>query len=57
MITTNPNWSEITWELFIGQMSYDRPDIVAHVFKMKNEKLINDIYKKHIFGCVTTGGD
>ena len=51
-IAANPNWSEITWELLTGQTSYDRPDIVAQVFKMKKEELMDDIYKKHIFGRI-----
>ena len=51
-MTANPNWDKITWKLFPGQMSYDRPDIVACVFKLKKEELIDNIYKKHIFGHV-----
>ena len=49
-MTANPKWEEITRELFPGQASYDRPDIVARVFKLKKEQLIDDIYKKQIFG-------
>jgi len=45
----NSNWDKITQELFPGQTSYNRPDIVAYVFKLKKEKLIDDIYKKYIF--------
>ena len=51
-MTANPNWVKITRELLPGQTSYDQPDIVARVFKMKKEELIEDIYKKHIFGHV-----
>jgi len=51
-MTANPNWSEITWELYPGQTSYNQPDIVARVFKMKKDEFIDDIYKKHIFGHV-----
>ena len=51
-MTANPSWPEITRELFNGQTSYDRPDIVARVFKMKKEQIIDDIYKNHIFGRV-----
>ena len=51
-MTANPNWDEITRELLPGQTSYDRPDLVARVFKMKKEELIDDIYKKNIFGRV-----
>ena len=51
-MTANPNWPEITRELFPGQTSYDRPDIVARVFKLKKKELLNDIYNKQIFGHV-----
>ena len=51
-MTANPNWLEITRELFPGQTSYNHPDIVARVFKIKKEQLIDDIYKKEIFGRV-----
>ena len=51
-MTANLNWTEITWELYPGQTSYNRPDIVARVFKLKKDQLINDIYNKHIFGRV-----
>jgi hypothetical protein len=51
-MTANPNWDEINRELFPGQTSYDRPDIVARVFKLKKQELIDDIYKRNIFGRV-----
>ena len=51
-MTANPSWDEISRELLPGQTSYDRPDIVARVFKLKKEELLNDIYKKQIFGRV-----
>ena len=38
--TANPNWSEITCELFPGQTFYDQPDIIACVFKMKKDQLL-----------------
>jgi len=49
-MTANPNWAEITCELLPGQTSYDRPDIVARVFKLKREELLDDIYNNQIFG-------
>ena len=49
-MTANPNWCEITHKLYPGQTSYDRPDIVMHVFKLKKDKLLDNVYKKHIFG-------
>ncbi len=33
--TCNPKWDEITNNLFKNQTAYDRPDIVAGVFKLK----------------------
>jgi hypothetical protein len=51
-VTTNPQWVEIQRELLPGQTSYDRPDLVARVFKIKLQELIDDIYKKKIFGPV-----
>jgi hypothetical protein len=49
-MTANPNWVEIARELFPGQTSYDRPDLVARVFKLKKQELLDDIYKRNIFG-------
>ena len=51
-MTTNPNWLEIQRELLPGQTSYDRPDLVARVFKLKLEELIDDIYKQKVFRAV-----
>ena len=51
-MTANPNWDEIAWELLPGQTSYDRPDLVARVFKLKKQDLLDDIYKRNIFGRV-----
>ena len=49
-ITCNPNWPEITRELLPGQTAADRPDLIARVFKMKKDAIIDDIYKNGIFG-------
>ena len=42
-ITTNcnPNWPEIRANLFSGQHPSDRPDLVARVFKMKLQQLMD----------------
>lgn len=53
-MTANLKWEEITRELFPGQTSYNCPDIVAHIFKLKKEQLIDDIYKNCIFGQAVT---
>jgi ATP-dependent DNA helicase PIF1 len=49
-MTTNPNWAEIKNELLDGQSSDDRPDLVARVFKMKMESLLDDLLKKEVLG-------
>ncbi|XP_075451755.1 uncharacterized protein LOC142492724 [Ascaphus truei] len=48
--TCNPSWTEIKEELYIGQAPSDRHDLVARVFKLKLQKLMNIITNKHIFG-------
>ena len=49
-MTTNPWWKEIEDELFPGQTAYDHPYLVAHIFEMKKDALIDYIYKHSIFG-------
>ena len=49
-MTCNPKWKEITDNLFLGQTSSDRPDIVAKVFKQKLNELIHDLTKNQIVG-------
>ena len=50
-MTTNPDWVEIKCEL-PGQTAYDRPDLVARVFKLKKDELLKDIYKRRVIGSV-----
>jgi hypothetical protein len=50
-MTANPEWPEVKRELLPGQTSYDRPDIVTRVFRVKFRLLIKEIYKHGIFGC------
>jgi hypothetical protein len=49
-VTTNPDWPEITREIFEGQHPSDRPDLIARVFQLKKEAIIRDIYKNGVFG-------
>lgn len=52
--TCNPKWDEIQ-EVVRSSGSRDasvRPDLVARVFKMKLDALINDFTKKHVLGRV-----
>lgn len=55
--TCNPNWPEIYefLKLISGQKPSDRPDIVARVFHMKLNQLLNDLKKKKLFGNVIAG--
>ncbi|XP_024636452.2 uncharacterized protein [Medicago truncatula] len=51
--TCNPSWPEI--QRFVGAKGlkpHDRPDIIARVFKIKFDELLNDLTKKHILGKV-----
>lgn len=49
-MTANPRWPEITRELLPHQDVLDRPDLVARVFHLKVQFLLNDLKKKQIFG-------
>lgn len=54
--TCNPKWPEIT--RFVkkkGLRPEDRPDIVCRVFKIKLDKLVNDLKERKIFGRVRAG--
>lgn len=48
-MTCNPEWQEITSQLFANQKATDRPDLVARVFKLKIDQLIHEL-RKGIFG-------
>ena len=50
-MTCNPHWEEITLELN-GAKVQDQPDLVARVFKMKKDQLIDDIMKGKLFSVV-----
>jgi hypothetical protein len=52
-MTCNPKWPEITDNLEQGQSPEFRPDLVARVFKLKLDALIDDIKKKHVMGTPT----
>jgi hypothetical protein len=56
-MTTNPEWSEITRELLPGQHPSDCPDLIAHVFHMKKKAIIDEVYKKGVFGRAVAYGD
>ncbi|PNY10906.1 helicase-like protein [Trifolium pratense] len=51
--TCNPTWPEITRELAKHNLKpQDRPDIVTKVFKIKFDKLMKDLTKRHVLGKV-----
>ena len=50
--TCNPKWKEITDNLFENQTAYDRPELVARVFNLKKQELLEDLLKNGIFGKV-----
>ena len=52
-MTCNSKWPEIVASLKPYEKPEDRPDIIARVFNMKLNQLIDDLQKKHIFGRVT----
>ncbi|CAJ2637132.1 unnamed protein product [Trifolium pratense] len=55
-ITCNSNWREIQDVLKPRNlMASDRPDIVCRVFKMKLDRLMNDLKKDQLFGEVDAG--
>ncbi len=51
-ITCNPQWSEIVQSLLPGQTAADRPDIVAKVFKLKVDMMLDDLLKRHVLGRI-----
>lgn len=51
-MTCNPKWPEIQKSLVAGQRAEDRPDLVARVFKLKLDAMLDEIYKGGIFGRV-----
>ena len=51
-MTCNPRWPEIVENLLPHQQASDRPDIVARVFHLKKERLLDLIIKKKFFGEV-----
>jgi hypothetical protein len=55
-ITCNSNWREIQDFLKPRNLqASDRPDIVCRVFKMKLDRLMDDLKKDQLFGQVDAG--
>lgn len=55
--TSNPKWIEIQHfiDLIPGQKIEDRPDIIARVFHIKLDQLMEEIKKGKVFGKVLAG--
>ncbi|XP_058810410.1 uncharacterized protein LOC131675446 [Phymastichus coffea] len=53
-MTCNPNWPEISENLLPGQQDSDRPDLVARVFDLRKERLLDTVIKKNFFGKVAS---
>ena len=49
-MTCNPQWPEITRELYPGQKPNERHDIICRVFKQKLDKLKEFLLKTNVFG-------
>jgi len=54
--TCNHKWTELVDFLKVHKLKpEDRPDLVSRIFKIKLNRLINDIKKGNIFGKVRAG--
>ncbi|XP_058799382.1 uncharacterized protein LOC131668913 [Phymastichus coffea] len=53
-MTCNPRWKEIQENLLPGQQASDRPDIVARVFHLKKNRLLDVVIKNKFFGEVAS---
>ena len=52
-MTANPQWKEIQDILKSDQTVFDRPDLVARVFKLKKQQFVKELYSESICGkCV-----
>jgi hypothetical protein len=48
--TCNSAWTEIKEELLVGQSPTDRHDLIARVFRQELVKLMDVIFKYHVYG-------
>jgi hypothetical protein len=51
-MTCNPKWPEIQAELMNGQTANDRPDLLARVFKLKLQEMMDLLINKAVLGRV-----
>ena len=52
--TATGQWDDIKNNLYPGETSYDRPDLVCRVFHHKLKMLMNDLLKDHKLGKVNS---
>ena len=50
--TCNPLWKEIQDSINFGEIVYDRPDIIARVFKEKLESMMKLLISEHLLGRI-----
>jgi hypothetical protein len=50
IMTINLKWHEISVALFLREKVVDWPNLVAHVFKLKSQRLFHDILKTSVLG-------
>lgn len=48
--TANPKWKEIQEQLLHGQTAWNRPDLIARIFRLKMVELLHDLKTRQIFG-------
>ena len=51
-MTANPAWTEVITELRTGETAANRPDLVARVFRIKLQVLLDKLLKEHVLGHV-----
>ena len=49
-MTCNPGWREILENMNADELAQDRPDLTARVFNLKLQSLLDELFKKGIFG-------
>jgi Helitron helicase-like domain at N-terminus len=49
-MTSNPNWQDVKDALLPGQTPADRPNLVNHVFHLKVQELLDNIFKRDCLG-------
>ena len=51
-MTANPAWTDVTRHLRFGETAANRPDLVARVFRIKLQALLDKLLKEHVLGVV-----